>query len=544
MRWFLDLQTRNKLFLGFGVMVILLAIIAVTAYKGIKEIGKAQEALVADFHHVADLKDIRFHQARIRSDALTMLVVSDRSALEALRKDGDEYTRKNDALMRRSIAHGKSSSQHQAKLEEFDSLRKAFAETREKQVMPLIFAGKLPEARELIAGVQAERNQKMSSIIDEIISEEEENIRQTIASSIQLGEQSLSIFILAGGLAVLLGALSVLFLERAIAAPLRGVAVLAEQIASGDLTGNISGLQRRDEVGALTEAFRRMLQSLREVNREIRDGVNVLATSASEILAATTQVAAGAAQTATAVSETTTTVEEVKQTAHLSAQKAKMVSDGDRKTNQVVQVGRQAVEEAIEGMKRIREQMDSIGGNIIRLGEQGQAIGEITAVVTDVAEQANLLAVNAAIEAAKAGEQGKGFLVVAQEVKSLAGQAKQATAQVRAILNDVQKSIGAAVMATEQGGKTVGAGVERSAKAGEAIRLLADNIAEAAQASVQIAASSQQQLVGMDQVAGAMESIKQASTQNVAASKQAEEAARDLQGVGRDLKRLAERYKV
>ncbi len=115
-------------------------------------------------------------------------------------------------------------------------------------------------------------------------------------------------------------------------------------------------------------------------------------------------------------------------------------------------------------MKRIQTHMDSIAASIVRLSDQSQAIGEIIASVNDLAEQSNLLAVNAAIEAAKAGEQGKGFAVVAQEVRSLAEQSKQATAQVRNILGDIQKATSAAVMATEQGSKAVEAGVKQSAR--------------------------------------------------------------------------------
>jgi methyl-accepting chemotaxis protein len=244
------------------------------------------------------------------------------------------------------------------------------------------------------------------------------------------------------------------------------------------------------------------------------------------------------------VSETTTTVEEVKQTTQMASQKARSVSDSAQKATQVAQRGQQAVADTIAGMHHIQEQTELIAASIVRLSEQSQAIGEIVATVNDLAEQSNLLAVNAAIEAAKAGEQGKGFAVVAQEVKSLAEQSRQATAQVRAILHDVQRGINAAVMAIEQGGKTVEAGVKQSTEAGEAIGLLADHIVESARAAVQIVASSQQQSVGMDQVALAMENIKQASMQNVASSKQTEMAAQDLHGLGQNLKQLMAHYRV
>lgn len=276
----------------------------------------------------------------------------------------------------------------------------------------------------------------------------------------------------------------------------------------------------------------------RTITRQLRESVAQLSASSSEILATTTQVASGAAETAASVSETTATVEEVKQTAQLASQKALSVSDSAQKASQISQSGRKSVEAAMQGMNHIQEQMESIAESIVRLSEQSQAIGEIIATVNDLAEQSNLLAVNAAIEAAKAGEQGKGFAVVAQEVKSLAEQSKQATAQVRTILGDIQKATSTAVLATEQGNKAVQAGVKQTSETDKAIGLLADSVAEAVQAAAQIAASSQQQMVGMDQVAQAMENIKQASMQNVSGTKQVETAAQNLHALGQKLSEM------
>ena len=195
-------------------------------------------------------------------------------------------------------------------------------------------------------------------------------------------------------------------------------------------------------------------------------------------------------------------------------------------------------------MDRIREQVDSVAQRMVRLTEQTQAISQIVGTVDDLSQQSNLLAVNAAIEAAKAGDQGKGFAVVAQEVRNLAEQSKQATAEVRAILRDIQKATGAAVVAIEQATKAVEAGMQQSSSAGASILLLSENVTAAAQAATQIAASSQQQLVGMDQVAQAMDSIKTGSLQNVDSTKQLESAARNLGSLGQRLKDLVSRYKL
>jgi methyl-accepting chemotaxis protein len=364
-------------------------------------------------------------------------------------------------------------------------------------------------------------------------------LREISAAAEKIALGDLSIGVISNGRRDEVGALAKTFAEMA--ESLGQMARVAGQISAGDLTVEVKPKSDKDTLG---KAFATMRENLRRVTREIQESISVLSSSAQQIVATTTQVASAATETATAVSETTTTVEEVKQTAQLSSQKAKYVSETAQKVAQVSQGGKKSAAESIDAMKKIREQMESIAESIVRLSEQSQAIGEIMLTVNDLAEQSNLLAVNASIEAAKAGEQGKGFAVVAQEVRNLADQSKQATAQVRSILGEIQKATNAAVMVTEQGSKAVEVGVQQAARAGESVQQLTESIAEAAQAAAQIAASSQQQMAGMDQVALAMESIKTASTQNVASTKQTESAAKDIDELGRRLKELVAVYKV
>lgn len=423
----------------------------------------------------------------------------------------------------------------------------------------------------------------LRELLDEMVQREEELLAQRAASA-DAAVRSAEITVIAGTLlALLIAGLVGFAITRNVAGPLRKLTVAADRITIGDLGGSIDLGERRDEIGQLAQAFGRMTNSLRsmanaaeqiasgdlrvsfaaqspqdvlghalvKMSSNLRaqiggmlEGATVLGSAASEIVASTTQLAAGASESAAAVSQTTTTVEEVRQTAHMASQKARAVSDSAQKVVQIANSGRKSTEESLAGMGRIRSQMEAIGSSMMRLSEQTQAIGQIIASVEDLAAQSNLLAVNAAIEAAKAGDQGKGFGVVAQEVKSLAEQSRQATERVRAILGDIQKATTAAVMATEQGAKAVDSGSRLTESAGETIQSLAGSVTEAAQAATQIAASSQQQLVGMDQVAGAMESIKQASTQNVASARQLETAARNLSELGQRLKSLVAGYSV
>ena len=545
MKWFLNISTHGKLFLGFGVMIAFVGSVITTGYLAITGLQASQQALYQkDFANLRDLKSLRALQNQVRTEMLEVQLVNTPAKREHLLKDQLEHSKQIGQIMADLMGRANDNPKLLARLEELDSIQKAFNLAKDTEIIPLILAGKIKESRQIAIGVQQERHEKIRDIAEGLSLASDESARRAVMESELVAERALRLFVMTGILATLLAVAMALLISRAIAVPLRMISDIAGRVASGDLTISIPAGHRNDEVGELLCAFGAMLEGLRKLMREINEGVNVLSSTSSQILATTTQVASGAAETATAVTETTVTVEEVKQTAQMASQKARNVSDSAQKASQVSQNGRKSVEESMQGMGHIQEQMESIAESIVRLSEQSQAIGEIIATVNDLAEQSNLLAVNAAIEANKAGEQGKGFAVVAQEVKSLAEQSKQATAQVRTILGDIQKATSTAVLSTEQGSKAVQAGVKQAGETGESIRLLADSIVEAAQAATQIAASSQQQMVGMDQVALAMENIKQASVQNVAGTKQAEVAAQNLHELGQKLQQLAAQYKV
>ena len=276
----------------------------------------------------------------------------------------------------------------------------------------------------------------------------------------------------------------------------------------------------------------------RSVIGPVNRTVEQLTSVSAEILAGTTQQAAGMREHSSAVTETVTTVDEVLQTSEQAAQRAQAVAESSQRAAQAGHAGRKAVEDSVNAMGTVREQTGSIAESILTLAEQAQAIGEIIATVNDIAEQTNVLSLNAAIEASRAGEHGKGFSVVAGEVKALADQSKKATAQVRQILGEIQKATNAAVMVTEQGSKSVNEAIKTVNDAGATIRTLADIISEAVQAAAQIAASSAQQATGMRQIHQAMQNINQVSVQNLAATNQSEQAAKHLSTVGTALKQL------
>lgn len=402
-------------------------------------------------------------------------------------------------------------------------------------------------------------------------------------ATIQSSLRALRFQILIGAaIAVIIGTLVALFISRRITDPVKSVSTAALRIAKGDLNTTVE-VKSRDEIGALASAFTemnsaltsiaemmesvatgdltatveqrgehdRLGKALEEMQRNLRQQIGqivdaglTLTASVSQISSFSSQLAAGASQNAAAVSETTAIVEEVKQTAQLSNEKSQEVSRLAQDTVEVSRRGEESVEQSRDVMERIKQQMEDIGRSIMSLSEQSQAIGEIIMSVGELSDQSNLLAVNAAIEASRAGDQGKGFTVVAQEIRSLAEQSKKATQQVRGLLNDIQNATNAAVLSMEQGGKAMEEGLRQSNDSGEAIKRLTGHIERAAEAATQIAASSRQQLAGMDQVAAAMENIKEVTEQNVESTRRMETEMQSLDQVGQDLNKMVNYYRT
>ena len=287
-----------------------------------------------------------------------------------------------------------------------------------------------------------------------------------------------------------------------------------------------------------------LYRMINKVSAELKEGVSILGESAAEIQTTVSEVSAGAAETASSISETTTTIEEVRQTSMVSGKKAQGMMETAQKATEISEQGMESSQLMVEGMHEIEKQMQVIHQTITRLSEQNRSIGEITSTVSDIADQSNLLAVNAAIEAAKAGEHGRGFSVVAQEIRSLSDQSKKSTIQVKEILSQIQHSIQKTVEAIASGSGTVEEGLRLVMEDRRVVEMLTETIEDAMQASIQISSSSQQQITGMEQIVPAMENIRQASDQNVEAIRQVQDAATELKELGSKLKEITDRYRL
>jgi Methyl-accepting chemotaxis protein (MCP) signalling domain len=223
------------------------------------------------------------------------------------------------------------------------------------------------------------------------------------------------------------------------------------------------------------------------------------------------KVADGASQQSASLRETTRTMDEVRIAVNDTAEKAGNVAERARDSVRVSDEGARAVATIADAMAEIRERVAATANDILTLSERTQQIGDITRTVKQLAERSKLLALNASIEAARAGEHGKSFNVVALEVRTLSERSEEATAQVEKVLGEIRDATSAAVTASNEGTKVVEHGLELTHLAGDVIRSLTDTIREASQAAQDIAASAQQESVGIDQIANSMSHVNRAA---------------------------------
>jgi methyl-accepting chemotaxis protein len=528
MTWFANLTIKWKLFSGFTAIILCLCILIGCALNTI-------ENQFNDLNIAIEARQLRIDEDAMRISLLTTLV-NKQIDMGAFQKELTELE-KSTATTFQTLQHLKSHFEHDPLalnlINGLETDLHEYCSTRDSEQVPLIKSRQIERARAIALELQKQRFERIVGSTSELGTHASEAAQAKAESAIK-------VLAIIGAATVIAAICLSLLLNMFIAVPISIITRAADQLAVGELEIDLPHIDSVDEVGALSKSFQTMAESWRDTARiagrvaegdltvylkprsendalasafdqmvrntaditsEFKSAVSIVSTAVGDILVSVHQSTVGASETAAAAAQTTTTVEEVRQTSVLANQKARQVSDSAQQTAQITQDGRKATEDVIEGMKRIREQMDSIAEAMIRLSEKSQSISEIITTVDDLAKQSNLLAVNASIEAAAAGEFGKGFGVVAQEVKNLAEQSKQSTAEVRHMLTEMQQATNAAAMATELGGKAVDSAIRQSQQAGLSISVLAGSVHESALAAKQIAVSNNQQLAGVDQVA-------------------------------------------
>jgi methyl-accepting chemotaxis protein len=325
--------------------------------------------------------------------------------------------------------------------------------------------------------------------------------------------------------------------------PMQDASNALAQVARGDLMIRLNGHYNGD-FAILRDSIETMVNGLKGMAIQSQQSATSIGTATAQILASSSQMASSTREQATAVNQITSTVKQIKVTAEQVAQGAQGVASASEQAIAAAEKGMTAVQETIGGMSDIRARVETIAENILALSEQTQQIGAIIDTVSDIAGQSNILALNAAIEAAQAGEAGRGFRVVADEVRNLSEQSRRAAAQVKDILGDIQRATNQAVLATEQGTRVAQTGSDQVQRTAHTIQELARVVETSSATAQQIVAGVSQQTIGLDQIVIGMSQINQASQQTAESARQSEQAAQNLNTLAAKLKREVAQYRL
>jgi len=346
-----------------------------------------------------------------------------------------------------------------------------------------------------------------------------------------------------GSLALLIGISAALGIGRMIVGPLGETVALARRVASGNLTGSQPSA-RRDEVGQLQNAMHDMSESLRTLIGRIGGGVSQIAAAAEQLSAVTAQTSSGVQtqrietdQVATAMNEMAATVQEV-------AQNAERASHAARQADQQASQGELVVRSAIDQVGALAGEVEASAGAIEALNEQSGRIGTVLEVIRAVAEQTNLLALNAAIEAARAGEQGRGFAVVADEVRALARRTHDSTEEIEGLIGNLQNVAHKAVEQMQTSRTLTQRTVELANEAGTALERITESVSTIEQMNQQIAAAAEQQSAVADDISQSITRVRDIGEQSASASEQTASASAELARLGIELQGLVGQFRT
>ena len=455
-------------------------------------------------------------EAKIQGDGLD---------LKKQLQDKDNQARVDDFLS----AHNALNKEYSVALEAFEKSGR-----RDFHKADLTVKGKDRPVTDKIDGLVAE--------VDVQTRESQELNRRKAAADFRLtliGTLSLVLFLLLGGV------YTAKTVNRATSTLVSYLSAQSSELQQGrgDLTKRLA-LGSDDEFGRISHAFDTFTEALHDVIARVSSYSERVASASEEISSGTTQSAEAARVQADQTHQVATAMQEMSATVQQVSQNSQTASDVSHRAAQAAREGGQVVEQTLATMRSIADSSKTVAERIAALGRNSEQIGKIIGVIDDIADQTNLLALNAAIEAARAGEQGRGFAVVADEVRKLAERTTKATKEIAGMIESIQQETKSAVQAMEVGSRDVQVGVEKTSAAGAALEEMIKMSEQVGDMISQIATAATEQSATTEQINANVAQISSATEESSAAADQTAKACQDLSSLAFDLQKLVSQFKV
>lgn len=562
----MKIGVRTKVFGGYVVVLLLTILVAFSGYYQSKKNSELLYDLVDNqFANTIAIHQYLFEFSQQVVYARGYVIYRDQANLEK----HHQLAAENSKTIQNLIENGHS--EDKVLYEEIQKYNLQYADLIENRLVQLLQNGQEEEALVLMTNEIAPVVGNGMAAAEKAIAHHRQKIDAAALSAHQTSDAAERFILILGIAVVLLGLTFAYVLTRMITKPIQLLITGAAAISAGDLTEKVK-VANKDELGELAAAFNKMSQDLRSLVGKVSSTASNLGATSEELLASSEQTAAASQEVAHTISdlatrvtdqaqsvvEATNVISQMAETTQQVALNAQSVSQSSAKASEAANTGRSQAEAAVARIEHIKETSLRTSRVVEGLGQQSSEIGQIVDVIQGIAEQTNLLALNAAIEAARAGEHGRGFAVVADEVRKLAEQSSASAKQIADLINNIQQESQKAITAINSSTLDVNAGVEAVVASSKAFDLIAQEVDLVVGQAQQVAAASQEMAGGSEQVVQLMGNIDSATQHNASSTQQmsasAEEqaaamdavsgAAKQLAQMGTDLQLLISKFKV
>jgi len=540
----------RKLGVSFLIVLVLMIVTALYCYVKLQQLSAAQNDLMDKRLPIAfTTYDIRTANNRVNAALQEYLLLGDDPARRQIaQRDVTQTWERLDS----DIARLQDLQRDVVRAEDREMVaglqsEMAAYKTAQMEIIRTAYAGKKKDQKKIVP-LFKERVLPMASLVRKTANE----LQSATAKDMEAQDAAVDAASAATLRALVFGFLSAMAIATVLAtvvsrkfAHLIGrVAVRAQVVAKGDLSQAELSADSRDEIGDLTVAVNLMQSNLRSTLESVATAAEQVANASEEISANASQAASGAEKQIDQTTQAATAMQEMSSTISQMSENASLAAAAARQTSADAQQGGTAVEQALSIMDEISNSTRAVSGRIEDLGKNSERIGSIINVIEDIADQTNLLALNAAIEAARAGEQGRGFAVVADEVRKLAEKTSSATKEIAGMIRSIQDNTGTAVEAMRTGQSKVHTGVDKTKAVGEALQGIIGEAERVGDMISQIATAVTEQSSASEEIRRTVEEIAKIIRESGEGSKQSALACNQLSELALDLQQTLQRFKL
>ena len=539
---FSDMKIGVRLGLGFSIVAVIMLIVGVFAIVQLNKLDEDITSLVSDKNpKVAMLHEIK-DQINVVARAIRNMVIYDDQ--EVVKKEAQRIGEARDVVNKilEKLNGVVKSDAGKAALKEVVDSRAAYR-TVQQSVVSMLEANDKEKAKALLLNDLRKAQTAYMGAVDKMLeyqAKEADRVGKD-ADSLAARTKTIIIVLLLVGIGLSLGI--ALLVVRSVTSPIVPLAAMARKIADGDLNVNVDHFSH-DEIGQLSESFRSMSNSLRTLITQVTQSAEQVASASSQLHSTAEQIATGAEEVASQTGTVATASEEMSATSGDIAHNCLMAAENSNRASETARGGASVVSQTITGMERIAQQVRAAAKTVEELGARSDQIGAIVGTIEDIADQTNLLALNAAIEAARAGEQGRGFAVVADEVRALAERTTRATREIGEMIKAIQGETRGAVAAMEEGVAEVERGTESSIKSGQALEQILSQINDVTMQVNQIATAAEEQTATTSEITSNIQQITDVVHATARGAMETAAASSQLSREAENLQQLVSRFKL